>query len=367
MASKTNDSPLQFTFATYLISLLTQKDLKHHQELGQEAVYWIDKLAKQNYPEALYTKGNWYLNPPTFTNYKYSLQKALKYLQHAAKVGVTEAYYQLAEVYRKEDDTKMMLNYELAASKNHTLALYKLANILLRGLYNQQKDIPMGIYYLKKAADTQEGAMAAYELGCIYADQLELIGLDSDPQLKKLFHDISDERNTMAMQYIKKAHELGFVPAGYLLGVAYANGDLGVQDRDMWKAYQYYASAAEKGHEEAMLVLSALFLKGIPGHLRCHPLIAFKLCYRAAQKKNSSRVSEYTLGTYYELGIGTPPNAGLAFDWYHKSASKGYEPAEKKVNMLNKTKTNFISKSYIEQSMRLVDEYHQKSIEQIWN
>jgi ureidoglycolate hydrolase len=124
MASKTNDNRIQFTYTTYLISLLTQKDLKDHHELGQEAVYWIDKLAKQNYPEALYTKGNWYLNTPSFTNYKYSLQKALKYLQHAAKLGLTEAYYQLAEVYRKEEDAKMMMNYELAAAKNHTLALY---------------------------------------------------------------------------------------------------------------------------------------------------------------------------------------------------------------------------------------------------
>jgi hypothetical protein len=38
-------------------------------------------------------------------------------------------------------------------------------------------DAPMGIYYLKKAADTEESAMAAYELGCIYANQLDLIDL----------------------------------------------------------------------------------------------------------------------------------------------------------------------------------------------
>lgn len=114
--------------------------------------------------------------------------------------------------------------------------------------------------------------------------------------MSELFHDTSIDANAMAMQYIEKAHKLGLISAGYLLGDAYAKGSLGVQDKDIWKAYQYYASAAEKGHEEAMLALSAVFLQGIPGHLRSHPLIAFKLCYRAAQKKNGSKEAEYTLG-----------------------------------------------------------------------
>jgi TPR repeat protein len=51
---------------------------------------------------------------------------------------------------------------------------------MLRGLLNQEKDIRQGLIYLKKAADTNtvESARSAYDLACIYSNDLETIGLD---------------------------------------------------------------------------------------------------------------------------------------------------------------------------------------------
>jgi TPR repeat protein len=55
-----------------------------------------------------------------------------------------------------------------------------LANILIRGLLNQEKNVQQGLVYLKQAADTNEpeSARSAYDLGCIYANDLESIGLE---------------------------------------------------------------------------------------------------------------------------------------------------------------------------------------------
>jgi TPR repeat protein len=78
-------------------------------------------------------------------------------------------------------------------------------------------------------------------------------------------------------------------------------------------------------------------------------------------------LKKYIYRKYYELGIGTSCNLSVAFEWYHKSASKGYEPAERKMNILDQKETTNLSKSYIDKSMRLVDEFHQRNVEQIWN
>lgn len=51
---------------------------------------------------------------------------------------------------------------------------------MLRGLLSQEKDIRQGLTYLKKAADLNrpECARPAYDLACIYSNDLETIGLD---------------------------------------------------------------------------------------------------------------------------------------------------------------------------------------------
>jgi hypothetical protein len=51
---------------------------------------------------------------------------------------------------------------------------------MLRGLLNQKKDVQRGLIYLKQAAnsDNPESARSAYDLACIYSNDLESIDLE---------------------------------------------------------------------------------------------------------------------------------------------------------------------------------------------
>lgn len=144
MATKTNDKSIQFTYAKYLLQLVSFYGIENERNttrdrLQEEAEYWIEKLAKSNHTEALYIKGQWHghcgdkkaIGVFVGSQYKKANQaKAFKCFQQAAKFGSTEAHYELAEYwsYRK-DYKKAISNYRYAASKNHILSLYVNDNI----------------------------------------------------------------------------------------------------------------------------------------------------------------------------------------------------------------------------------------------
>ncbi len=140
MATKTHDKNVQFTYAKYLLQLVSLYNTNSkiniennsaRDRLQEEAEYWIEKLAKGNYAEALYIKGQWhshFLNSSAFVRSQYKKTnhtKAFKCFQQAAKFGSIEAYYELAEYYQSHKEyKKAMSSYRYAASKNHILSLY---------------------------------------------------------------------------------------------------------------------------------------------------------------------------------------------------------------------------------------------------
>ena len=59
-------------------------------------------------------------------------------------------------------------------------------------------------------------------------------------------------------------------------------------EKDMKRAFEYFAKAADKGHAKA----------------------------------------QYNLGVLYDRGEGTAQNYEQAFEWYSRAAEQGYPPAE---------------------------------------
>ncbi|KAI8885662.1 HCP-like protein [Backusella circina FSU 941] len=303
MASKTNNRQVQMTFAKYLLQLVTNHTSGETRDrLQEEAEYWIDRLSKSNHSEALYIKGQWHAGKDEKRKLmgsqykKKNMSKAFKCFQQAAKFGSVEAHYDLAEYWKERLEYKKAIsNYRYAASKNHILALYKLANVLIRGLLNQEKNVQQGLVYLKQAADTNEpeSARSAYDLGCIYANDLESIDLQDTSIITAYVTDMSNKNYPKAIHYLCKADELGLPIAAYRLGVIHEKGCLGFKS-DRWEAYKYYAKAAEMRNEHAMLELSRLYREGVPGYLNPHPLMAYKWCQRATE--NGNEVAEFTLG-----------------------------------------------------------------------
>lgn len=139
MAIKTNDKNIQFTYAKYLLQLVSfhgvdrEKNITRDR-LQEEAEYWIEKLAKSNHAEALYIKGQWHghccdknaIGVFVGSQYrKVNQAKAFKCFQQAARLGSSESYYELAEYWKcRKDYKKALSNYRYAASKNHILSLY---------------------------------------------------------------------------------------------------------------------------------------------------------------------------------------------------------------------------------------------------
>lgn len=105
--------------------------------------------------------------------------------------------------------------------------------------------------------------------------------------------DMSNKNFPKAIHYLSKADELGLPIAAYRLGLAHERGWFGFQP-NKWEAYKYYAKAAEKKNEYAMLELSRLYREGIPGYLQPNALMAYKWCERATE--NGNEIAEFTLG-----------------------------------------------------------------------
>ncbi|GAN00998.1 hypothetical protein MAM1_0004d00427 [Mucor ambiguus] len=322
---------------------------KHLQEtpaqtrhrLLSEAGYWIERLAKAGKPEALFIKGRWYLLGPqaedcVLKGYeKVQEAKAFKCFLRASKCGWTEAHYELAHLWKKRGNfAKAIQCYEKGAKEQHTLSIYKMAKILLRGQLKRKKDLVKGMQYLKQAADMNDPACAepAFVLGCIYANEFDRIGIQRyvDEASKTPIHNTKERVNySLALKYLKKSAHHGYPDAIYFMGQVSETGMLG-QLQDSWQAYQHYMKAAEVNHAGAMLDLSRIYSQGISGLLAIQKDMAFKWCKRSADLGFDQ--AEYVLGKYYEDGIGVAPDFPRALEYFGKAASKGYQPAAEKLN-----------------------------------
>lgn len=104
---------------------------------------------------------------------------------------------------------------------------------------------------------------------------------------------MSRENIPLAIFYLKKAAQTGLPMAVHRMGQVHEHGLLNLP-RDAWQGYSCYVRAAEDGHEGAMLDLSRLYAQGIAGYLMPQYEIAFKWCQRAADK--GLEQAEYVLG-----------------------------------------------------------------------
>ena len=136
----------------YAQYLLAMNFFYYKQENNKEALYWLEKSASNDEPEALYQLGLYYAE-------KADLAKAIKYYQRAAELNNAEAALELYYIYGEgfgveQDEDKALFFLKKAAESGNQEVLDELAAMALSGQGNM--DTKEAEYWIKKAGYTEE-------------------------------------------------------------------------------------------------------------------------------------------------------------------------------------------------------------------
>ncbi|CAG8530730.1 3258_t:CDS:2 [Paraglomus occultum] len=333
-ARKTNDPKVQADYAKFLIEMSESYQPNGHNnsnhlnvnrsatydKLVDEAVYWIDKLAKINYGEALYIKGTWY--EKGIFKKEQNHDKALRCYRSASIQDHAKANYKLAENYEKKKDYPRACQfYKKAASLGDPNALTRMTLVFMTGSLRQEVDYKQALIYLKQAAakaneDCPEGA---YIYGMMLAKEWKTV---------KVPDDLVTPDHDAAREYIQRAAHLGYPPALYKMGVCHEYGALGCP-YDPTMSVQYYERAAEKGEVEANMALSKWYLCGAEGYFEQNEALAYQHAEKAASK--GLPAAEFAMGYFHEVGVFVQADLQKANAWYTKAAAHGNVDAKSRL------------------------------------
>ncbi|KAF9569569.1 hypothetical protein EC968_002466 [Mortierella alpina] len=293
------------------------------KQLTLEAIYWIDRLAKEGQPEAQFIKGTWYEEGSHLC--KKNPDKAVRYYQSASKGDYGPAHYKYGySCEKKKDNNKAVMLYKKAAIHNDVPASHRLAIIYLYGELGQSKNMKAGLQYLKRAASfaTESAPMAPYVLGLI-------LSRDYDKNLA-IPDDIAFPDDGEALEWFRKSAKLGYGPANYKLGYCYEYGSLGCPI-DPFLSVQHYERAILAGDSngEAEMALSGWYLSGAEGCFAANDQLAFDYATKAADKKLPK--AQYAMGYYHEVGIATPIDLDKAMEFYKLAAQNGNKDAQQRL------------------------------------
>lgn len=208
-----------------LITKAQQKDSKSMEKLG-----------------VCYLKGTNGL--PTNPTYAYKLFK------ESAEMGNLNSLYHIAKThlvdsYGVKDIKKGISLLKKAASAKHTDSLFELGKIYYYGKI-QDKDIEEAENYLRKASNSEDSnPKAQYLLAYIWENGL----LDG-------YVNIND-----AFKYYKKSAEKGNVDSLFKCAVFYLSGIEDLIAPNLNQSITLLKEATEKGHLEAHILLSSIYLQ----------------------------------------------------------------------------------------------------------
>nr|CAG8603627.1 10370_t:CDS:2 [Entrophospora candida] len=320
-ARKLNDPSIQMNYVKFLINMMENRTKPNETDNSEsvekdsttnkfyeEIKTWIDLLVKNNYHEALYTKGTWH-EYGKFGK-KVNLDKAFKLYLSSSKLDFPKASYKVAQYYEKNRDVKRAIQfYKKGAANGDVPSLYVTINYI------------QALIYLKQAVTkvNEECPEVAYVYGLILAKQYEKANIPDD---------IVSPDDSTAKTFIQKAANLGYGPALYKMGHCYEYKQL-TCPFDPLLSISYYKRAAEMGETKADLALSRWYLCGAEGYFDPDESLAYEHAEKAASKGIAE--AEFVMGYFYDMGIHVTPNPQVANEWYTKAAEKGNEDAKKRL------------------------------------
>ncbi len=222
------------------------------------------------------------------------LKSGLPFLNRSAEAGNPEALTLLGRMYEKgkyfkKNNIKAAAYYLRAARLNYPIA----ANLL----YQLTKD-PKLIHKIRDAAKKQE-AIPMYIWYGLY-----VLGMERDIAPKDAFKLLYDAAN-------KK-----YVPAMVELGLSYYTGNLVKKDKD--RAKKMWESATKLGSQEALTRIAATNILE-----QKYKNIKLDIDILLKSEKMGSILSEVTLGSLYEKGLGVIKDKAKAVMYYRSAAQRG--------------------------------------------
>ncbi|KAJ1659429.1 hypothetical protein IWQ61_001499 [Dispira simplex] len=351
-AKKTNDPRIQMEFAKFLMQCANDESdtnanpvsptesphgsprlcpqlsatevMNQHEnkrKLMDEAVYWIRQLERQAHPEACFIAAEWY------SEGKYGLpkddDKAHAAYMISSKNHIPYASFKIGQYYEKRRQTSKALSFfQKGAAQGDVSCNFRLALAHLRGELHQTKSVRQALIYLRRAAHPDERCSeGAYILATMYLGEFYECIVDD-----QIFRD-DDE----AQKLLERAAQCGNTSAQYRLGQAFEFGECGYEVDPIFSV-SYYRMAAEQGHREAQMSLSAWYLSGSPGSVEQNDELAFKWCSKSAEQGLVK--AEFAMGYYYEVGIGTQVDVEKAKEYYRVAISHGSKEAQQRMDKL---------------------------------
>ncbi len=343
----------------HLSSLISQM-LGRAEKMGYKKIYLslCQMLATRGDKEAqcrlgeIYIRG--YLGTPSPT-------KGKEVLAYYGRQGNAAAYLLLGDLYRTGDGLSHS-RVEAAACYNAAKALGSAeACVRLGDLYasgDKAPNIPYAhqLYKEALALGSREGAQKAHAIEerreALYTRGKSVLATDAEDAYRAFAISASmgytpaavalgfcyeeglgvqQDRRRAFLWYERAAKEKDAM-AEYRVGRCYLHG-IGV-NRDFKAAHLFLRRAASAGVEEARVDLFAMLERRGQKLLRSLYSMGMRLLYigkREAAKSIMERASAlgfakatYTLGCFYEFGIGTASHRDLAYETYRVAASQGF-------------------------------------------
>lgn len=233
---------------------------------------------------------------------KASITEVMRMVENNDPAAIYEA---AARYYFGEDDVKQdklkgleLYQYLLKFQRN-TRAMYRIGYAYRREGYKEgyEKD---GISYYEAAYELGN-TMAAIQLGIEYE-----------------YGEVIEKNWDKALGYYNFALLSGDENANYHIARLYQKKDMHIE------AIEYYRKAEEMGDLDAMLELGLYYAEG--KYIEKDLKKAFELYKKAAENEDNIEAAFY-LGRAYYYGAGTEENDKLAFELLKKVSENGYNAA----------------------------------------
>lgn len=320
------DAKRQFEFSEILFLCCIEHD----------GLRWLKASAEQDYSEACYRLGHWYLRGKVS---EYSTQQGIYWLSRAAELGWLSAYENLGDLYLlghgpapnqwtaptpriAPDMVAAVAWYERAIAKGMRRVAYKLGNHYLTGAHLDQ-DLFLAEKWLLHAA--HEGSASAQQtLGEEYASGVRL-----------------RQDAGAAIEWLKLAADNHQVSAGLKLAEIFLDGKITPGNFD--EATEWLSRVAVHGtlRNDAMKMMAEKCFDGRfsaedESYAQAWLDRVAKDTRKLAADTEHPRAAHhaYEFAELYELGLGVEQDMGKAIHWYKQSAAQGLQAAQKRLKEL---------------------------------